>query len=146
MAVARSPSWGGIASEAGTPPVMWREGARTVVSLHGEQDMSTAAGLAEALAAAGTGGDGDVVVDLSDVPFMDSTAIRELARSRYDLQSQSRALMLRAPSRFARRLLDVCGLLGSAEPVPATPVRARPGVGPRPLRVVPPPAPSEGAT
>jgi anti-anti-sigma factor len=118
MAAARSPSRGDIAREAGAPLVVWREGTRTIVSLRGEQDMSTAADVAEALAAAGTVGHGDVVVDLSDVQFMDSTIVTVLARGRHDLRLQSRALMLRAPSRFARRLLDVCGLVGPTDPVP----------------------------
>jgi anti-anti-sigma factor len=116
MALARSPSSDDVASEAGPPPVMWREGARTVVSLRGEHDMSTATDLADALAAASAVGDGDVVVDLSEVRFMDSTIITELARGQDALRSQSRALMLRAPSKFARRLLEVCGLVGPSDP------------------------------
>lgn len=83
-----------------------------VVSLRGEQDMSTAPGVAEALAAASAIGDGDVVVDLSEVQFMDSALIAELARGRFALQLESRALVLRAPSNFARRLLEMCGLIG----------------------------------
>jgi anti-sigma B factor antagonist len=124
MAVARSPSCDDVANEAGPPPVVWREGSRTVVSLRGEQDLSTATDLAEALAAASAVGDGDVVVDLSEVRFMDSTIITELARRQDVLRSQSRALMLRAPSKFAQRLLEVCGLVGPLDPS-RQPPRAR---------------------
>ena len=123
MAVARSPSRDEVAREAELPPAVWREGARTVVSLHGEQDMSTATDIAEALAAAGAAGHGDVVVDLSDVQFLDSTVITVLAREQHALRRQDRALMLRSPSRFARRLLDVCGLIGPTD----TPVAASGG-------------------
>jgi anti-anti-sigma factor len=105
-----SPSWDDVSRELEPPLVVWREGTRTVVSLRGEQDMSTAGDLAEALAAAGAVGHGDVVVDLTDVQFMDSTIITELAKGQDALRPQARALMLRSPSRFARRLLDVCGL------------------------------------
>jgi anti-sigma B factor antagonist len=112
MAIASSPSWDEIAQEPGPPPDVRREGDRMVVSLRGEQDMSTAPSVADALAAATAVGDGDVVVDLSDVQFMDAAIITELARGRTALRSESRALMLRAPSRFAQRLLGVCGLVG----------------------------------
>jgi anti-anti-sigma factor len=112
MAVASPPSRDELAREAGPPLVVWREGTRTVVSLHGEQDLSTAVDLTAALAAAGAVGHGDVVVDLSDVQFMDSTIIMVLARGQDALRLQARTLMLRSPSRFARRLLDVCGLVG----------------------------------
>jgi anti-sigma B factor antagonist len=115
MAVARSPSRDEIAGEAGPALVVWREGTRTVVWLRGEQDTSTADDLAEALAAAGTAGGGDVVVDLSDVQFMDSTIITVLARGQHALKLQARALMLRSPSRFAQRLLDVCGLVAPSD-------------------------------
>jgi hypothetical protein len=37
-------------------------------------------------------------------------------RSRADLQAQDRALTLRAPSRVAGRLLDLCGLSYLVEP------------------------------
>jgi anti-sigma B factor antagonist len=111
MAVARSPSRDEVDREAGPPLVVWREGSRTVVSLRGEQDLSTAAAVAEALAAAGAMDHGDVVVDLSDVQFIDSTIITVLARGQDALRLQARALMLRSPSRFAGRLLDVCGLV-----------------------------------
>jgi anti-anti-sigma factor len=87
-----------------------------VVSLRGEQDMSTAPDLAEALSAASAAGDGDVVVDLSDVQFMDAAIITVLARRGHDLRSSGRALMLRSPSRFARRLLDLCDLVGLIDP------------------------------
>lgn len=112
MAVARSPSLDESAPEAGPPPDVRREGARMVVSLRGEQDASTARTVADALAAAAAAGDGDVVVDLSEVQFMDAAIITELARRRAALRPEHRALVLRAPSRFAQRLLDVCGLVG----------------------------------
>jgi anti-anti-sigma factor len=117
--VARSPSWDEVAREARPPPVMRREGSRTVVSLRGEQDMNTAIDVAEALAAASAAGDSDVVVDLSKVQFMDAAIIAALVRGRNILRSQSRDLMLRAPSGFAGRLLHLCGLAGSIDPLPA---------------------------
>jgi anti-anti-sigma factor len=101
-----------------------------VVSLRGEQDMSTAPYVAEALSAASAAGDGDVVVDLSDVQFMDAAIITVLARRGHDLRSIGRALMLRSPSRFARRLLDLCDLVGLIDPAPADTAEIRPVVEP----------------
>lgn len=118
MAAARTASWNEIAREVGPLPDVRREGDRMVVSLHGEQDMSTALGVADALATASAAGDDDVVVDLSEVQFMDSAIIAELARGSTALRSESRALMLRAPSRLAQRLLEVCGLVGDRAHAP----------------------------
>jgi anti-anti-sigma factor len=135
--VARSPSWDEVAREARPPPVVRREGSRTVVSLRGEQDMNTAIDLAKALAAASAAGDGDVVVDLSKVQFMDAAIITALVRGRNILRSQSRALLLRAPSGFAGRLLHLCGLVGPIDPLPAGADRALPRIVPRQPRPLP---------
>lgn len=116
MAVVRSPSWDETVPEAGPPPDVRRDGDQMVVSLRGEQDMSTAPRVADALAAATAIGEGDVVVDLSEVQFMDAAIITELARGSTALRAESRAFMLRAPSTFAQRLLDVCGLVGDDSP------------------------------
>lgn len=106
----KSRLWDPIVSEVGPPPEVWREGARTVVALRGEQDMSTAARVAEPLADVGAVGQGDVVVDLSQVLFMDAAIIGVLIGARNALRSQSRDLTIRAPSRLARRVLELCGL------------------------------------
>lgn len=132
MAVAaRSPSWDEVAREARPPPVVRREGTRTVISLRGEQNVNTAIDLAKALAAASAASHGDVVVDLSKMQFIDATIITALVRGRSILRSQSRALMLRAPSGFAGRLLHLCGLVGPIDRLPAEPDQARPRIVPR---------------
>lgn len=97
-------------------PQVWREGTRVVVSLHGEQDMNTAARLAAVLAAADVEGGGDLVVDLRQVEFMDDKIALVLVRRRDALRSRSRDLTLRAPSPLVRRTLQICGLLGLVEP------------------------------
>jgi anti-sigma B factor antagonist len=130
--VARFPSWDEVAREARPPPVIRRGGTRTVVSLRGEQNMNTAIDLAKALAAASAVGDGDVVVDLSKVQFMDAAIITALVRGRNILRSQSRALVLRAPSGFAGRLLHLCGLIGPIDQLPTDPDHAIPRIVSRP--------------
>lgn len=104
---------------AGPEPVVWQEGARVVVALRGEQDVSTAPRVAEALAGAGAVVDGDVVVDLSGVMFMDAAIVTALLAGREDLRSQSRAMTLRAPSRIASRILGMCNLTELIEPITA---------------------------
>ena len=109
MALARAPMPGEVPPPE---PVVWREGRRMVVALGGEQDMSTATGVAEALAGAAALGDGDVVLDLSGVTFMDAAIVGALLAARNDLRSQARALTVRVPSRQARSVLGMCGLTG----------------------------------
>lgn len=138
MADAGSRSRAGIVCERRPLPVVWRDGGRTVVFLRGEQDVSTGADLADALASACASGGGDVTVDLSEVVFMDGAIITELARGRNALRSQSRALMLRAPTKFARRLLEVCGLVALIDAGSGA-ARVHPGVVPVPVPVPVPP-------
>lgn len=115
----KSPLGDLILSEVGAPPEVWREGARTVVALRGEQDMSTAARVAGGLAEVCAIGQADVVVDLSQVLFMDGAIIGVLVAARNVLRLQSRELTIREPSRFARRLLELCGLVELVEPASA---------------------------
>ncbi len=90
--------------------VVRREGDRIVVWLRGEHDIATTAESSEALAWAIAMGDADLVVDLSEVQFMDASTIGVIVKARNFLLTRSRSLSLRAPTRCARRVLDVCGL------------------------------------
>jgi anti-sigma B factor antagonist len=118
MSVAPPPSRIDIDRGLQPLPRVWREGTGVVVSLRGEQDMSTAGRFAAVLAGAALEGDGDLVVDLSHVEFMDAKVVMVLVRARESLRARSRDLTLRAPSPFARRILLLCGLLGLVEPDP----------------------------
>jgi anti-anti-sigma factor len=94
------------------------EGGRTVVWLSGDYDIATLTALAERLATA-IGLDGaDVVVDLSEVQFIDAATIGLLIRARDFLRSRSRHLRLRNPLRPVRRILDVCDLTGMIDAAP----------------------------
>ena len=53
-------------------------------------------------------GDSNLVVDLSGVTFMDASIIHLLLRTKLYLRSESRELLIRAPSPNARRLLQLC--------------------------------------
>jgi anti-anti-sigma factor len=93
-----------------------RDGEQEVVWLDGEQDIATADVLADTLSKAISADDANLVVDLSGVTFMSTATIDELIRARNLMLGLSRNLTLRSPSRCARRLLDICGLIGLAEP------------------------------
>ena len=88
---------------------------RSVVRLHGDYDIATASELSGVLADASTQDDGDLVVDLGDVRFLDASTIRALLRSRDDLRLQSRSLQVRTSGRTAR-LFTLLGLADMLEP------------------------------
>jgi anti-anti-sigma factor len=100
-------------------PVMTREDGRTVVWLAGEHDLATVSQVANALATAISTDDADLVVDLSAVTFMSAATVEELVRGRAFLREHSRTLTVRAPSRFAKRVLDLCDLSSLVESHPA---------------------------
>jgi anti-anti-sigma factor len=89
---------------------------RIVVWLRGDHDVSTVEALSETLAGAMALDDCDLVVDLSEVEFMGAATIGVLVRARELLRSRSRSLVLRSPSRCARRILDLCGQGDLLEP------------------------------
>jgi anti-sigma B factor antagonist len=120
MAVTRPPPWDENAALIGPALHTRREGTRLVVSLGGEHDLSTAASITDILARATTDDEGDLVIDLSRVSFMDAAIVTVIVRSRNDLRLRSRDLRLRDPSPFAARILDLCGLLGMIDPAPTT--------------------------
>ena len=93
------------------PPVA---GVRTVdgavvVSLVGELDLYNAHVVRERLAAATNDGGERLVVDLSDVTFIDSTGLGVLVEARSRLANR-RAFVVVAPGVEARRALEISGL------------------------------------
>ncbi len=83
---------------------------RTVVLVRGEHDIATRGYLSVAIAQAARLDDADIIVDLSGVRFMDAATIDALVEAHNQMRARSRSLSVRAPSRLARRLLDVCKL------------------------------------
>jgi anti-anti-sigma factor len=100
-----------------------RDTARTVVWLRGEHDVSTVAALSETMARAMAHDGADLVVDLSEVQFMGAATVGVIVRARELLGLRSRSLVLRSPSRCARRIFDLCGHADLLDPrrVDATP-------------------------
>lgn len=84
-------------------------GDAVVVRLAGELDLSNAPTVREALAGALGRGSPRLVVDLSDVTFIDSTALGVLVEARRKLPNRD-DFALAAPGLEARRALEVSGL------------------------------------
>jgi anti-sigma B factor antagonist len=81
----------------------------TVVSLAGELDLYNAHVVREALAAAASDDPDRLVVDLSEVKFVDSTALGVLIEAR-TMMTNRRAFLLAAPGLETRRALQISGL------------------------------------
>jgi anti-sigma B factor antagonist len=91
------------------PPVT-REVGRTIVSLRGELDAITLSMLDGILTTEVAARPVDLVIDLSDVTFIDASTVGALLRCRNLLRVQSRRLTLRSPSGCVSRLFALCGL------------------------------------
>lgn len=113
MATAVLSSSAGTASDAQsapTTPVVRTEGARSVVVLSGEWDLSRRPVLAEVLARVIASGTGDVVVDLAGAQFIDTAIGRALTVGCRWLARGGRRLTVRSPSPLAARILGAFGL------------------------------------
>jgi len=86
-----------------------RNGGSVVVSLAGELDLYNAHEVREALLECCAEGPERLVVDLSDVKFIDSTALGVLTEARTRLANR-RGFLLAAPGLETRRALEISGL------------------------------------
>jgi anti-sigma B factor antagonist len=84
-------------------------GQTCVVKLGGELDLYNAPQVRDALTGACADSPQRVVVDLSEVEFIDSTALGVLIEARTKLDNR-RAFMLAAPGLETRRALEISGL------------------------------------
>lgn len=86
-------------------------GPQTTLSLAGELDPATAPVLAARIAdLAADAAVSSVVLDLSQVTFLDSSGLRVLVTGSEALRARSAGLVLRDPSANIRRVLEVTGL------------------------------------
>jgi anti-sigma B factor antagonist len=88
-----------------------RVGPADVFDVRGELDIGSALGLAGPLADIATDGDGHVVLDLSELSFMDSTGMSVLLNARRRLTRQGRQLLVVCPSGPVMRLLELTRLI-----------------------------------
>jgi anti-sigma B factor antagonist len=81
-----------------------------VVSVRGEIDVATAPRLGTVLAEAIPEAKQRLVIDLHDTTFIDSTALTVFVRAFKQLRRHGAELVLRAPRKNARTVLNVTGL------------------------------------
>ena len=95
---------GGPTGSGGTAP--------TVVWVRGAHDVASRVHLSVTIAQAARFNDGDLVVDLSGVTFMDVSTMGALVVARNRLAQRDRRLVFRAPTPRALRVIDLCGQRG----------------------------------
>jgi len=86
------------------------DGGETVVSAAGELDVNTAPELREQLARLVGEGTRKVVVDLTNVSFVDSTALSVLVSALKRLRQADGDLELASPNPSVRRVFEITGL------------------------------------
>jgi anti-sigma B factor antagonist len=82
----------------------------TTVVLIGEIDLSTAGRVREALIAVSNSGETNVVVDMTNVTFMDSTGLSALVSSAKRFRSAGGEVALRSPGPSVRKVMEITGL------------------------------------
>jgi anti-anti-sigma factor len=87
-----------------------RVGGAPALAIHGEVDVATAPTLTARLEETILDSEGAVVLDLSDVGFLDSSGIAALLRARGVLGRADRSLILVCPAGPVRRVLALTGI------------------------------------
>ncbi|MET9728901.1 STAS domain-containing protein [Streptomyces zaomyceticus] len=93
-----------------------RDARTAVLSVRGELDMETAGRLDEHLAAQVGGGRHHLVLDLSELGFMDSSGLNVLIRSVHRAREAGGDLYLAAPNSAVRRILEITGVTTTIPP------------------------------
>ena len=105
-----------------------------VLRLSGELDMHSADLFAEAARLVPAHGIPTLVLDLSELSFIDSTGLRELVVAFTAQREIGGDLVLRAPSEHVRRVIDIVGLTDML--TMADSVTSPPHAGPEPSRAI----------
>ncbi len=102
------------------PVVSGCDAEYSVVWVRGHHDASTVVALCLAVARSIALDDSDLVIDLSEVTFMDAATVEVMGRAEAFLRDRSRSLTLRSPPTHVWRALTVAGLAGLVDPRPAS--------------------------
>ena len=89
--------------------------APAVLALHGDVEASTAQLLIDSMSAMIEWSGGDIVIDLTEVEFIDIASVRVLDEARQVLWRESRGLTFRSPSKLATLVLGLFGLTNLIE-------------------------------
>ena len=81
-----------------------------IVAVTGDLDLATAGDLRRRLSGVIENDQGDVVLDMSDVTYMDSSGLSVVLEVRDVLQRQGRTLVIARPSAPVATILKLCGL------------------------------------
>jgi anti-anti-sigma factor len=84
----------------------------TVVALSGELDVASSQGLSEELINLIDGGTTELVIDLAQLAFIDSTGLSAILQANKKLDGKGQ-LVLREPTPLVRQVLEVTGLTGA---------------------------------
>ena len=87
-----------------------RNGRSTHIAPCGELDIATTPELEQALTEATAGADGEIVLDLRELTFMDSTGLRALAQANQKTQQAGTTLSIWRGPHQIERVLEISGL------------------------------------
>jgi anti-sigma B factor antagonist len=87
-----------------------QEDDRSHMIVMGDLDLASAPSLAHELLAVTTENDGDVILDIGLLTFIDSTGLSLFVSQHKRLEAQGRTLTIYGPTPSARRLFEVTGL------------------------------------
>lgn len=85
-------------------------GGATTIRIRGEVDLYTAPKLRERLEQVVAGEDQQVVVELSEMDFIDSTGLGVLVGALKQVREHGGDMVLRNPSRSTHKILEIAGL------------------------------------
>jgi anti-anti-sigma factor len=86
------------------------DGDRATVALRGELDLSGVDRARQAIEQAESGQSQLLVLDLSELDFIDSTGLEVLLRAARRAHDEERRLIVARPSRYVRRLLELTAI------------------------------------
>lgn len=87
-----------------------QDGSRAVLCIKGELDAYTAPGLEDQIGRLVSGDVREIVLDLSETGFLDSSGLRAILTAQRKLSEGQGRLLLRSPSEPVTRLLEITGL------------------------------------
>ena len=86
------------------------DGDRTTVALRGELDLSGVDRARQAIDQAQLSGAPLLVLDLSELDFVDSTGLEVMLRAAQRAHDEGRRLIVQRPSSYVRRLLEMTAI------------------------------------
>lgn len=83
---------------------------RTVIALEGELDLASTPQLLAIVSGVMAAGSGEIVLDMAELTFIDSTGLSGVATLAEQARSSGASLELRSPSELTAQVLEVTGL------------------------------------